>query len=234
MIKPRSVMLRRRQVGFIFALVSACALAFPATPASFLASRANTPGAKTANVVNEAAAREADLGDLDPIVGKSEVVIFGEDSHFMTGLHSFAARMFRHLVEKKGFRVFVLESAWGVDEATQEFFKSERANLVPEEMFFLNAFSSKETIDLLRWIREYNRKNLADQIRVAGFQPEQPVTDFKALWEFASKSKNFAGADLKSKTAVCKASAGEFKTNIEFISFTSKLRRSGKPSYTAE
>ncbi|MGH9837971.1 MAG: erythromycin esterase family protein [Blastocatellia bacterium] len=189
---------------------------------------------KAAMPTNTASRSEASMKDLETIVGDSALVNFGESSHFMKGLHSFATSAFRHLAEKKGFRVFVLESAWGVDEATQEFFKSDRTAITSDEGFFLNAFGSKETIELLIWIREFNRQHPNDQIRVAGYQPEQPVTDFKALWAFAGKSKNFASADLKSKTAVCKASTGEFKTNIEFIGFTVKQRRAGQPSYTTE
>lgn len=140
--------------------------------------------------------------------------------------------MFRFLAEEKGYRVILLEVAWGIDEGFADFMKSDRKELQPDEQFFLNAFNSKETVQLVYWIRDFNRQHPNDPIRLAGFQPEQPVTDFNALWRFTSRSAKFAGADLKGKTAACMASTGEYKTNIEFISFTSKRRRSGQLTYT--
>ena len=171
---------------------------------------------------------------LDEIVGNKKYVNFGEDSHFMTAVHRFVSRAFPYLVEKKGFRVFVFESAWGIDDAFRDFMNSDRTTVTPEESFFLNAFNSKNIVHMLVWIREWNRKHPNDPVRIAGYQPEQPVTDFNFLWDFAPKSDKFAAADLKTKAAVCRGGTGEFKTNIEFISATGKRRRSGQPTYTAE
>jgi erythromycin esterase-like protein len=111
---------------------------------------------------------------------------------------------------------------------------SDRTIVTAEESFYLNAFNSKAIVEMLVWIREWNRKNPNDQIKITGYQPEQPVTDFNNLWRFAEKSEKFTAADLKTKAAVCRAGTGEFKTNIEFISAGSKRRRSGQPTYTVE
>lgn len=180
------------------------------------------------------AQREATTQELDRIVGNARYVNFGEDSHFMIGVHEYAAQSFRYLAENKNFRVFVFESAWGIEHHFRDFMNSDRTSVTPEESFFLNAFGSKATIEMLVWIRQWNRKNPSDQIRIAGYQPEQPVTDFNFLWDFAGKSDKFTGAGLKTKSAACRAGTGEFKTNIEFISATSKRRRAGQPTYTAE
>ncbi len=178
------------------------------------------------------AQKQATMDDLDHIVGNAKFVNFGEDSHFMTGVHQYVARMFRHLAEKKGFRVFVFEAAWNTEEAFADFMKSDRTTVTPEEQFYLNAFHSKAIVEMLIWIRDWNRKNPNDQIRITGYQPEQPVMDFNALWDFAGKSDKFAAADLKTKAAVCRAGTGEVKTNIEFIASMGKRLRSGQPTYT--
>jgi erythromycin esterase-like protein len=178
---------------------------------------------------NAQAQREDGMKDLDAIVGNAPFVNFGEDSHFMVGVHEFVAQSFRHLAEAKRFRVFVFESAWGVENAFADFMKSDRTTVTPEESFFLNAFNSKAIVEMLVWIRDWNRRHPNDQIRIAGYQPEQPVTDFNALWQFLGES-----AELKTKATVCRAGTGEFKTNLEFVSATSKRRRSGQPTYTTE
>lgn len=178
--------------------------------------------------------KEADLRQLDAIVGNKKYVNLGEDSHFMVEVHKFAARAFPYLVEKKGFQVFVFEAAWGTEEAFRDFMKSDRTTITGEESFYLNAFNSKYIVQMLIWIRDWNRKNPNDQILITGYQPEQPVTDFKALWEFAGKSKKFSSAGLKEKAKVCRAGTGDFKTNIEFVIETGKRRRNGQPTYSAE
>ena len=177
---------------------------------------------------------EADLKDLDPIIENKELVVFGEADHFLSGIHRFGTEMFRYLAEKKGYRVFLLEVAWGIDEGFADFMKSDRKELQGDEYLFLNAWNSKEVVDLLYWIRDFNRQHPGDPIHLAGFQPEQPVTDFNDLWQFVSRSKKFADSDLKNKTAVCRTSTGEYKTNLDFISANSKRRRAGQHIYTAE
>jgi erythromycin esterase-like protein len=70
-----------------------------------------------------------DLTRLDAIVGNKKYVNVGEDSHFMVEVHKFIARAFPYLVEKKGFRVFVFESAWGIDDKFQDFMNSDRTTV---------------------------------------------------------------------------------------------------------
>lgn len=174
------------------------------------------------------------LQQLDAIVGNKKYVNIGEDSHFMLEVHKSIAQMFQHLVEKKKFRVFVFESAWGIDDKFRDFMNSDRTEANSDEQFFLNAFSSKPILKMLIWIREWNRKNPNDKIQIAGYQPEQPVTDFRNLFDFTSKSDKSVLADLKKKAEICRAGTGEFKTDIEFIISTSKRRRGGQMTYSIE
>lgn len=170
---------------------------------------------------------------LERIVGDSSLVIFGEPSHGLTAVHCLNAETFRHLVETKGFRVIVFESAWEMDEGYRDFMQSDRKELTGEESFLLNAFNSPPTLDLLYYIREYNRKNPKDPIYVAGFQPEQPVTDAHAISAYASRAAEFPSFDLHAKTATCKAWSDEFSDDIAFIGFSGTRRRKEKlPTYT--
>jgi erythromycin esterase-like protein len=178
-----------------------------------------------------AAARQARPADLDRVIGGAELVVFGESSHWDFGVHGFVNRLLRHLVETKGFRVFVLESAWGVDEATQAFLASDRTAPEGDEHFFLNAFGSPETVETLLWIRAWNRAHPDDPVRVAGYQPEQPVHDFAALWKYLATRPAADLAALRAATAPCKASTGEYTTELAFIGPMTKLRRAGQPAF---
>lgn len=172
---------------------------------------------------------------LEKIVGDANLVIFGEPSHGLTAVHCLNAEMFRHLVETKGFRVIVFESAWGMDDGYRDFMQSDRKELTGEESFLLNAFNSSPTLDLLYYIRDHNRKYPKDLIHVAGFQPEQPVTDARAISAYASQAAEFPAFDLHGKTASCKMWNEEFSDDMAFIGVNSKRRRQQKlPLYTDE
>jgi erythromycin esterase-like protein len=172
---------------------------------------------------------------LAKIVGTANLVVFGEPSHGLTAVHCLDAEMFRDLVEMKGFRVIMFESAWAMDDGFQDFMQSDRKDLTGEESFLLNAFNSAPTLDLLYYIRDHNRKNPRDLIHVAGFQPEQPVTDIRAIAAYASRATGFAGFAFKDKMASCKAGNDEFADDISFIGYSSKRRKKDKlPTYTDE
>lgn len=205
--------------------VAACAAAVgPGVPVS-IAQPAAPPAAPPA------ASREAVPADLDAIVGNADLVVFGESSHWDFGVHGFANRLFRHLVEKKGFRVFVLEVAWGVDEVTRAMIADNRMEAGPTESFFLNAFGSPETIETIRWVRDWNAAHPTDPVRIAGYHPEQPVRDFRALWQHAALSAAFDGAALKAATEPCKAGHEQFRTELDFLAPMMKTRRAGQPAF---
>ena len=173
--------------------------------------------------------------ELDPMMETVQFVNFGESAHGLLGMHLGATRMFRYLVETKGFRVFVFESAWGVDDVMQRFLQdSNRTTLTSNEYFFLNAFYSTSTLELLLWIREFNRLNPNDSIRLAGYQPEQPVTDLNTLWNVISRSDKFNATDFRSKFDQCKAASSDFKIDLDFVLYVNQLRNNGQPSFTTE
>ena len=172
---------------------------------------------------------------LEKIVGNAHLVVFGEPSHGLTAVYCLNAEVFRNLVETKGFRVIVFESAWGMDDGYRDFMQSDRKELTGEESFLLNVFNGKPTLDLLFYIRDYNRKHPSDPVHVAGFQPEQPVTDARAISAYASHAAAFSSFGLAEKTATCKVWGQEFNDDIAFIGYTSKRRRQQKLTiYTDE
>ena len=175
---------------------------------------------------------QAGWSSLDQVVGGHRYLVFGEASHRLQGIHCLIAEVFRHLAEQKGFRVLVFESAWGVEDALADVLEGKSETLTAEQSFFLNAFASESTRTLLLWIREFNKKHPKDPIRIAGYQPEQPVTDLRALLAHAGRSARFASSGLTEKLTACKAGAAEFKTNLDFLSYSFKIRRGKQPLYS--
>jgi len=168
------------------------------------------------------------------IVGDARTVVYGEDSHGMQQIHEMVPELFRYLVEEKGFRVFVFEVQWGVTEGLSDFMASDRTELGPQESYWLNgAFASKPIAEMLVWIREWNRRYPKDQIQIAGYQPEQPVTDFAALRAFLDQSRLANWEELLKNVAACRAGdTTHYKTELDFITANSKFNRAGKPAFS--
>lgn len=114
-------------------------------------------------------------------IGDAPIAAFGECSHFLRTLHEFSNELFRYLVERKGFRVFMVESAWAANDYLMDFVKSDKPDLEPWMSFYLNAFDSPPTRRTLLYMRDYNKRHPDDPLQIAGMQPEQPWTDYREL-----------------------------------------------------
>jgi erythromycin esterase-like protein len=147
----------------------------------------------------------------------------------MPAFHQVAADTFRYLVERHGYRTIVFESAWGVEEAMADFVRSERTSFSAEESFFLNAFASPATLELMLWVRAWNRAHPNDMLRVTGYQPEQPVTDADALR--AVSVQIGLSREVDEALSACRLPADTYPTNIDFLIMTFARRRDGQPVY---
>jgi len=170
---------------------------------------------------------------INQIVGDASTVIFGEDSHGMYKVHQLVPQLFQHLVEEKGFRVFVFESFWGLSKGFEDFMNSERTELDSLESYWLNGtFSSAPIAEMLVWIREWNRKNPSDQIQLSGYQPENPVYDFGELLPFVDKVAGAEAGGLRKGVTACRAADPKYKTELDFLIAGFERRKEKKPFYT--
>ncbi|WP_229322958.1 erythromycin esterase family protein, partial [Streptomyces sp. UNOC14_S4] len=115
-----------------------------------------------------------DLRDLRPLgrmIGAADVVGLGEATH---GSHEFFAnkhRVFRYLVEEKGFTTFALEANWSTGVRIDDYVvhgKGDIRQIMKEE--FQNAYrmwNTREYLDLFEWMRAYNTHH-AKKVRFMG------------------------------------------------------------------
>ncbi len=105
------------------------------------------------------------LRDLQPLgwmIGEAPVVGMGEATH---GTHEFFTlkhRVFEYLVEEKGFTTFMLELNWGTGLQLNDYVlygKGDPREIMRQE-FLRNyrLFANKEYLQLIEWMREYNKK----------------------------------------------------------------------------
>lgn len=169
--------------------------------------------------------------NLDKTVGNATVVAFGESSHRLVGLHEFANEMFKYLVEKKGFRVFVLETMWELENAVNEYIQSDSSKMDFKQSFYLNAFQSESTLKMIDWVKAWNRSHPQDPITISGYQPEQPVSDCREI------KKYFAQVGMSLPDSVSTALQqfpffnGQFKHDLDAVTYFGKKRRAKQPAF---
>lgn len=96
------------------------------------------------------------------MIGNAPVVGLGEATH---GTHEFLTlkhRVFKYLVEEKGFTTFMLELNWGTGLQLNDYVlygKGDPHKIMRQE-FLQNyrLFANEEYVRLIEWMREYNKK----------------------------------------------------------------------------
>jgi erythromycin esterase len=124
--------------------------------------------------------------DLEPfgaIVGDASVVGLGESWHMSGGFYLMKHRLFRYLVEEKGFRAFAIESNWEAVERTNTYVQTCAGTAESAIRDEIVVWHSTEYAGLVRWMCEWNsaHPNPADRLTAFGFDIQQPERDGPAL-----------------------------------------------------
>ncbi|MEU2602735.1 erythromycin esterase family protein [Streptomyces hirsutus] len=186
-------MTRRRTVIIPSVLLSlgAVALTTPAvgdegarTPASVSAPQATGSGQHGETVVHaiERSAHtlrsvepEGSLRDLDALgrmVEGTDVVGLGEATHGSRDFFRMKHRLFRYLVEEKGFRAISLELPWSSGLRINDYVVNGEGSLedIAREEFqgSYRAWHNQDYLDLIEWMRDYNRRHPHDPVHFTG------------------------------------------------------------------
>ncbi|GAA1966592.1 erythromycin esterase family protein [Kitasatospora viridis] len=112
----------------------------------------------------------ADLRPLGAMIGSAAVVGLGEATH---GSHEFFAlkeRVFRYLVEEKGFTTFALEIGWPAGLRIDEYVQGGRgdARQVVRAELGGSPFERTEFVHLIEWMRDHNRRDPGHRVHFMG------------------------------------------------------------------
>ncbi|MFI1258182.1 erythromycin esterase family protein [Streptomyces netropsis] len=125
-----------------------------------------------------------DLGDLRPLgaaIGDVPVVGLGEVAHGAHELFTLKHRVFRYLVEKKGFTTFALEAGWGAGLRIDAYVRHGTGDprTIMEEEFGNGAWPwlVQEYLDLITWMREHNVRHPESPVRFMGNDLAYPRID---------------------------------------------------------
>ncbi|WP_330328725.1 erythromycin esterase family protein [Streptomyces sp. NBC_00536] len=118
---------------------------------------------------------QGDLDDLRPVgrmVNDARVVGLGEATHSSHEFFTMKQRVFRYLVEEKGFRSFALEASWSTGLRLNDYVvrgQGDPEQIMREEFQALYVFwNNSEYLNLLRWMRTYNLQHPQDPVQFMG------------------------------------------------------------------
>lgn len=191
--------------------LAAAALALAATlapaAAAYAAPAASAPAVASAPVraldriahplrSTEPGAGTADLHALGVMAGDAKVVGVGEATH---GSHEFFAlkdRVFRYLVEQKGFTTFALEISWSagmrIDDYLQHGDGDRDARQVVHEVMAGSPWDREEFVTLVRWMRDHNRRHPDRPVHFLGDDIGAPKLDeqvFDSVTDYVRRTR---------------------------------------------
>ncbi|MDQ3231583.1 MAG: erythromycin esterase family protein [Pseudobdellovibrionaceae bacterium] len=132
----------------------------------------------------------------------TQLVGLGEATHGTSEFSTVRHQLFRYLVERHGYRVFVLEDEWiggiYVTEALEDGTDLESAlNKLTKRGTFL----TRETLELFKWIEAFNQNHPGDSITIYGADMQSGPTVVASLEYLAEKlpAHGVEATQLKSK-----------------------------------
>lgn len=108
---------------------------------------------------------------INRTIGNARVVALGEPAHGVHEPLAFRNRLFRFLVEKCGFTAIALET--GLSEArlldAYALGGSGDARMILRDGFTWGFGGARENLELVEWVRAYNRSTTGRKVRIYGF-----------------------------------------------------------------
>ncbi|GAU66910.1 thiazole biosynthesis protein [Streptomyces sp. NBRC 110611] len=113
-----------------------------------------------------------DLRPVGSMIGEARVVGVGEATHSSHDFFALKHRLFRHLVEEKGFRTFALEASWSTGLRLNAYVlhgTGDVRRIMKDE--FQGGYlwwNNTEYLRLIEWMRAYNVRHPHDPVRFMG------------------------------------------------------------------
>jgi erythromycin esterase len=130
-----------------------------------------------------------DLRPFGRLIGDAEVVALGESVHTSGGYYKAKHRLFRYLVEEKGFRAFAFESPWADAERVRQYV--ETCNGYPNAVVsngLFGVWASEEVVGIVKWMCWYNQRHPDDPVAFWGFDIQQPWDDGPMLLDYIAQA----------------------------------------------
>ena len=143
----------------------------------------------------DAAAPDRDLGAFDRAVGNARIVGLGEGTHGTSEFFALKHRLFRELVEKKGFTVFAIEGNQPEARVMEAYVTAGAGDPAAalKAMYFWT-WQTQEVVALANWMRAYNAApGKHATLHFAGFDMQTATVAETAVITFATQHDAAAG-----------------------------------------
>jgi erythromycin esterase len=147
-------------------------------------------------------ADDSDLSALDDVIGDATAVGLGESIHTSGGFHDLKARIVRHLVEKKGFRLIAWEWQRVSGDVVEQYLTDCPSDAVHAAQQ-LSVWSSTSVQHMLEWVCTFNQAHPSDRVHFTGFDTQQPATDLDKLTSYLQGAAPGDAAGLVANLAEC-------------------------------
>lgn len=116
---------------------------------------------------------------------------FGEASHNTKEFFDLKAKFFKHLVKTEGVKTFVMEESYQAESGINEWISGGQGDIKTIAKNFATGFwYTKEIVDLLQWMRNYNlNKAKENQIRFYGMDIQLGTNINTEIREFLTKNR---------------------------------------------
>lgn len=114
---------------------------------------------------------------------------FGEASHNTKEFFTIKSKFFKHLVKTQDVRVFIMEDSYQSEAGINEWISGGKGDIKTiAENFDIGFWRSKEVVELLHWIRNFNLKSPKDdQIRFYGMDIQNGKNLNKEIRDFVDR-----------------------------------------------
>jgi erythromycin esterase len=161
---------------------------------------------------------------------EKSVVALGEATHGTAEFFDAKHRVFRHLVEREGFRVFAIEADFGesviLNKAIQESRTSDIKPLMLSTMLFWT-WKTAEVQAMLEWMSEYNRgKPAEDKLQYMGVDCQANVNNAPLVFDYLQSAGMPFLSWADSLLEVCKTATlynFKFHTEESYVAYIKEL-----------
>lgn len=124
-----------------------------------------------------------DLAGVGEVVGEARIVALGENTYGTRDFHQMKARLFRYLVEEKGFDTFALEGTWPETRLLNRYLQTGEGDphrLLSGMHFWV--WRSESMLELIKWMRAYNEDG--GHLEFHGFDMQYPGLALRNVREY--------------------------------------------------
>jgi len=120
----------------------------------------------------------------------AKVFGFGEASHNTKEFFDIKAKFFKHLVKNQGVKTFIMEDSYQAESGINEWISGGEGDIKTiAKNFNIGFWKNKEIVNLLFWMRNYNRnKTKENQIRFYGMDIQLGTKINTEIREFVTKN----------------------------------------------